>query len=593
MKNETTIPMIQVVAKPRIGPVPVVNRITPVIKDVKLEPKISDAYLNRGASYLYLGDTTKALEDYNKAIKLDAFDPEGYIRRSRIYALKHDNKNAIKDLDKAVKLDTANSFALFNRALIRYEEMDIRGALADLDKVLELDPGNALTLYNRALIRTQAGDYNNALDDYDRVIAVNPNNVLAYFNRAGVYLELKQYRNAMDDYSQAINLYPDFAKAYMNRSYAKYNLGQYTSAKRDSEIAKEKIREYNRIQSDSIASSIFADTTKKYDKLLALDADFAKKDFDNELLQHRDIDIRLKPLFRFNIVRDNNTLMALQSEYEDKAMQSFIKSLPVTIKLSDYKDDDVSPDLQRAEMQTGVNSSRDPQTKSRYLFALALIESYGNEFNKALDSYNKAIELDPDNYAISRTYLVTNKYSLVDFRLISNLSGLSWAIYDHIHDLRVAKRCFTKLVAKKKHPFYMYIILQSIANASFSKLFGGDFGTVLVALVAGLIGTSVKTLLTRYFKLDIRLIYILCAFVSSYIALIGVNLKLTQTGEVALAASILYLTPGVFFINSVIDILKNYIQMGISRIISVVVLVTCVGIGVYITLSLGDFRLIK
>ena len=337
------------------------------------------------------------MEDYNKAIKLDAFDPEGYIRRSRIYALKHDNKNAIKDLDKAVKLDTANSFALFNRALIRYEEMDIRGALADLDKVLELDPGNALTLYNRALIRTQAGDYNNALDDYDRVIAVNPNNVLAYFNRAGVYLELKQYRNAMDDYSQAINLYPDFAKAYMNRSYAKYNLGQYTSAKRDSEIAKEKIREYNRIQSDSIASSIFADTTKKYDKLLALDADFAKKDFDNELLQHRDIDIRLKPLFRFNIIRDNNTIMALQSEYEDKAMQSFIKSVPVTIKLSDYKDDDVSPDLQRAEMQTVVNSSRDPQTKSRYLFALALIESYGNEFNKALDSYNKAIELDPDN----------------------------------------------------------------------------------------------------------------------------------------------------------------------------------------------------
>ena len=33
--------------------------------------------------------------------------------------------------------------------------------------------------------------------------------------------------------------------------------------------------------------------------------------------------------------------------------------------------------------------------------------------------------------------------------------------------------------------------------------------------------------------------------------------------------------------------------MGISRIISVVVLVTCVGIGVYITLTLSNFRLIQ
>lgn len=201
--------------------------------------------------------------------------------------------------------------------------------------------------------------------------------------------------------------------------------------------------------------------------------------------------------------------------------------------------------------------------------------------------------VDPDDYAVSRTYLVNNKYTLVDFKLISNLSALSWAIYDHIHDLRVARRCFTKLVAKEKHPFYFYILLQSMANASFSKLFGGDFGTVLIVLLAGLIGTSLKTLLTRYVKLDIRIQYIICAFVSSYIALIGVNLEFTQTAEVALGSSILYLTPGVFFINSVIDILKNYIQMGLSRIISVVVLISCVAIGVYITLSLGDFRLLK
>ena len=42
VKNEITRPMIHVVAKPRIGPVPVTSRITPVIRDVKLESKIAE-----------------------------------------------------------------------------------------------------------------------------------------------------------------------------------------------------------------------------------------------------------------------------------------------------------------------------------------------------------------------------------------------------------------------------------------------------------------------------------------------------------------------------------------------------------------------
>ncbi len=226
--------------------------------------------------------------------------------------------------------------------------------------------------------------------------------------------------------------------------------------------------------------------------------------------------------------------------------------------------------------------------------ARRIAQSFGYELNLNFSFNHTLINIvDPDDYAISRTYVVDNKYSVVDFHLISNLSGLSWAIYDHINDLRVAKRCFAKLIAQKKHPFYAYIALQSIANASFSKLFGGDLGTVLVVFVAGLIGTSIKTLLTRYFKLDIRLIYILCAFISSYLAFIGIKLGFTQTPDVALASSILYLTPGVFFINSVIDILKNYIQMGISRATSVIILISCIAIGLYITLTISDFRLLR
>ena len=55
-------------------------------KYIRQEPRDPGAYLNRGASYLFLGDTLKAVNDYNKAIELDRFDPEGFIRRGRLYA---------------------------------------------------------------------------------------------------------------------------------------------------------------------------------------------------------------------------------------------------------------------------------------------------------------------------------------------------------------------------------------------------------------------------------------------------------------------------------------------------------------------------
>ena len=53
---------------------------------------------------LFLGDTLKAVQDYNKAIKLDRFDPEGYVRRGRLYATQKDYPNAMADMDKAIEL---------------------------------------------------------------------------------------------------------------------------------------------------------------------------------------------------------------------------------------------------------------------------------------------------------------------------------------------------------------------------------------------------------------------------------------------------------------------------------------------------------
>ena len=382
---------------------------------IRREPRDPSAFLNRGASYLFLGDTTRALEDYNRAIRIDRFEPEGYIRRGRVLASQERFEDAIQDMNQAIQLDTSNTFAYFNRALMLYETRDYNAAMRDLDKVLRDDPRNALTLYNRSLILAQVGDYDAALQDIDHVININPGNVLAYYNRAAFFVEMGRYRDALDDYDKAIELYPDFAKAYLNRSYVKNLLGQWQASRRDYETAQRKVREY-RARGLS-EEEMFADTTRNYNGLLALDADFAKKDFDNELLQHRDVDIRLQPLFKFSLSAQRQTTGAIiERRYENSLLQRFLSEGSTPLELGNRSAEEAAAFLA---------SFTDEGTPSRTHFVRGLRLIRDKQYNNALGELNQAVEeaqndVERDRYArfYQAFYLMNRgvlKAEMIDF----------------------------------------------------------------------------------------------------------------------------------------------------------------------------------
>ncbi|MCR5351697.1 MAG: tetratricopeptide repeat protein [Bacteroidales bacterium] len=380
---------------------------------IRKEPKDPAAFLNRGACHLFLADTTRALEDYNRAIRLDRLEPEGYVRRARVYASQKRYDEAVSDLDQALSLDKENTFAYFNRALIYYEQKRYNEAVTDLNTVLEHEPGNALTLYNRSLIFAQVGAFEEAIADMDRVININPGNVLAHFNRAAIFVEMGRWQDALEDYNKSIELYPDFAKAYLNRSYVENMLGRTRESKADYQTAQQKVRDYRARSGESS----FADTTRRYNALLALDADFAKKDFDNELLQHRDIDIRLRPLYKFSLAlekEDRN--VALSRRYENALIDRFIDGAPTPITLGNTP-------------SSGTDNYLFT-TRAEEYFVKGLQELQRKQFNSALDWFDRAVNAadgdDRDRYAryYKAFYLMNRgvlKAEMIDF--IASLEG--------------------------------------------------------------------------------------------------------------------------------------------------------------------------
>ncbi|MDY6445024.1 MAG: tetratricopeptide repeat protein [Bacteroidales bacterium] len=347
---------------------------------IKREPRDPAAFLNRGACYLFLADTTKAMADYNRAIRLDRTEPEGFVRRARVYAAQG-----------------------------QYDE-----AVADLDTVLEHEPGNALTLYNRSLIYAQVGAFEEALADMDRVININPGNVLAHYNRAAIFVEMARWQDALEDYNKAIELYPDFAKAYLNRSYVENMLGRTRESRADYQTAQQKVRDYR----SRSGETSFADTTRQYNSLLALDADFAKKDFDNELLQHRDIDIRLRPLYKFSLAREReNRNVALSRQYENVLIDRFIDAAPTPITLGNTE-------------STGTDEYLFTANAEEY-FVKGLQELQRKQFNSALSWFDRAVNAAEDDVSRDRYaryykafYLMNRgvlKAEMIDF--IASLEG--------------------------------------------------------------------------------------------------------------------------------------------------------------------------
>ena len=289
----------------------------------------------------------------------------------------------------AIGLDTANTFAYFNRAIMYYEQSDYNAAMSDLNRVLADEPGNALTLYNRSLINAQIGNLEEALQDMDRVIGINPGNVLAYFNRASVFVQMERWRDALEDYDKAIELYPDFAKAYLNRSYVENMLGMKAESKQDYETARRKVSEYRAKNAESEGS--FADTTRKYSSLLALDAEFAKKDFDNEMLQHRDIDVKLRPLYRFVLADSkDNVNYALRFRYENALIDRMLADspLPLAITSSD------TLKLKSPDRTADRIYSLPDNAESEFLKALQDIST--KQFNSAMIHYGNAVDKSAD-----------------------------------------------------------------------------------------------------------------------------------------------------------------------------------------------------
>lgn len=155
-----------------------------------LDPRLVDAYKNRGVAYRQQNQLERALADYNQAITLDPNYAPVFNNRGNVYRDQHKLDLAIADYTRAIALDPHNAVPISNRGMAYLDQGHWDQALQDFNQAIALNPGYANPYYSRGYIYMQQGLALQARGDFESYLQLNPTAP----NRTQVEQYLKQLR---------------------------------------------------------------------------------------------------------------------------------------------------------------------------------------------------------------------------------------------------------------------------------------------------------------------------------------------------------------------------------------------------------------
>lgn len=183
-------------------------------------------------------------------------------------------------------------------------------------------------------------------------------------------------------------------------------------------------------------------------------------------------------------------------------------------------------------------------------------------------------------------------HGALSFDMITRLSRLSDDVFTQSLEPAEAVRRFEAVKAVPRFSAFAVLVLASAANASFCRLFGGDWPAIAIVFIATFCGFFVKQRLSGW-KVDYRAVTIISGLTAAVISSAGyVFSGISATPDIALGTSVLYLVPGVPFCNFVNDLLYGHYVCALSRFIHAMMITVCLSIGLVLALLLLNIRML-
>jgi tetratricopeptide (TPR) repeat protein len=265
-------------------------------------------------------------------------------------------------------------------------------AIKLLDSALQQNPNLVDAYIERAKAKSNLEKYSEAIKDYDRALQQNPNLVQAYIDRGKVKRLSKQYQSAMKDFDKAIELNPGSLSAYVWRGVL------YRVYLKQKERGNEDFDRALKIVPESID-------------------DYA----DLGLIFH------LRKNYTAGIEYFNK---AIQFNYKNNHYAYLQKALL-------YEDSSIDLNLAIVNYRKTLESKGELTSNQRLMIFQHITSNYFNlnKYQEAIESSNKALQLDPRNNYSTGTrgqafyYLKNYSAALANFNAVIAINQKSTSSY--------------------------------------------------------------------------------------------------------------------------------------------------------------------
>ena len=181
-----------------------------------------------------------------------------------------------------------------------------------------------------------------------------------------------------------------------------------------------------------------------------------------------------------------------------------------------------------------------------------------------------------DEHCITTTRKNSDKG--INMQMVTDVQRIVIAVEHKLYDLEMAQQKLNRL-KPLKYPPILVVGMIGLSCASFAHLSGGDWVICVITFFASAVGMFVRQALSKR-HYNPLIVFAMTSFVVSLISGLSLKYQWGNDPQVALASSVLLLVPGFPLINSLADILKGYINMGIGRwtVATILTFGACLGI---------------
>lgn len=221
----------------------------------------------------------------------------------------------------------------------------------------------------------------------------------------------------------------------------------------------------------------------------------------------------------------------------------------------------------------------------------ALVESLTRRVGLALGAERVEIALMANAVTVtvrirgrSKTTVRRNEDRGINMQVVTEVQRLVLAAEAREID-RVVYRERLLAIVPFHHPRWLVAVMVGLSCACFARLNHADLPACALVAIASGIAMAVRQQLAHLHFPPV-IVFAVTAFVATSVTVAGAIYNLTGTPKAAMAACVLLLVPGYPLINSVSDMLKGYVNTGISRGVFALLLsaATCTGILTAMTL---------